>query len=108
MERASLANLRGNARRTASTLIRALLGTPEIVENLASIARRGQLPIRLDPQDLARLERPSGAAPMRSSDLIAAALIVSAAILADLSIIAAIGCALAALTFFFLARRPRS
>lgn len=108
MERASLANLRGNARRTASTLIRALLGTPEIVENLASIARRGQVPIRLDTQDLARLERSSGAAPMRSGELIAAALIVSAAILAESSVFAAIGCALSALAFFFLARRPRS
>lgn len=106
-QRASLAKLSRGARRTASSLARTLLDTPELVENLANIARSGYLPVRLDPRDIARLEMLSKAAPAHSYGLVAAALIVASAILAHLSLAAGTACAIAALCVLLFARMSR-
>jgi hypothetical protein len=84
-----------------------LLDTPELVENLANIARSGYLPVRLDPRDIARLEMLSKAAPAHSYGLVAAALIVASAILAHLSLAAGTACAIAALCVLLFARMSR-
>lgn len=108
LERASFGNLRRKARRTASTIVRAVLGAPEIVANLERIGRNGRLPISLDPLDLVQLRSAPTPASRRPGEIVAAALIVAGAVLADYSIGMAIACGAGAFALLVVAWFPRS
>lgn len=105
LERVSFGKLRGEVRRTATSVFRTLSGAPEIIANLERIGRSGRLPISIDPRDLAQL---GGIEKRRrtasSTHMMPAALVVAAAILANTSLIMAGICALGALALLLWER----
>jgi ubiquinone biosynthesis protein len=97
MERASFAKLRGDAQRTMSILARTALNAPKWIEAAERIARGGRVPISLAREDLAVIaDRLGDQAHRGGRDVILAAFIVSAALLADSVPTLAFACAAAA------------
>lgn len=82
VERASPRRLRAEARKLLSAAGRAALSTPDMIGQIEKVARTGAIPITLARADLERLQTANRGASRGDPQLIPAALIISAAILA--------------------------
>jgi len=82
-ERTSLVRLRKEARKLAAALGRAALSTPEIIGQIEKVARTGTIPVSIDAKDLRALGEIGRRDRRSEPPIIPAALLISAAILAD-------------------------
>lgn len=82
-ERTSFDRLRKEARKLGAALGRVALSTPEIVGQVEKIARTGTIPVTIAARDLQTLSRIGQAERPGDPRLIPAALLISAAILAE-------------------------
>ncbi|HET7715582.1 MAG TPA: AarF/UbiB family protein [Bauldia sp.] len=107
-ERTSHVRLRKEARKLAAALGRAALSTPEIIGQIEKVARTGTIPVSINAKDLRAFERIARRDQHDEPPIVPAALLISAAILADhLPLLAALsaGLALAMVVWGFVRRK---
>lgn len=107
-ERTSMVRMRKEARKLAAALGRAALSTPEIIGQIEKVARTGTIPVSINAKDLRALERIGRRDQHTEPAIIPAALLISAAILADqLPLLAALsaGLAVAMVVWVFVRRK---
>lgn len=107
-ERTSLVRLRKEARKLAAAFGRAALSTPEIIGQIEKVARTGTISVSIQAKDLRTLGEITQQRPRRNTDIIPAALLVSASVLAaTMPVIAsiALGSALSLLVWTTVRKR---
>jgi len=110
-ERTSFVRLRKEARKLAAALGRAALSTPEIIGQIEKVARTGTIPVSVHANDMRALGGMGQRDRRSEPPIIPAALLISAAILADhmplLAVLSA-GLASAMVVWVFVRRKFRS
>lgn len=99
-ERTSLVRLRKEGRKLFAAFGRAALSTPEIIGQIEKIARTGTISVSVDPKDLRILRDNNQGDRRRDTQIIPAAMVVSAAIMSDKTPIVALALAALAIVIF--------